>query len=131
MLFRSQGIQGPQGEKGPQGDPTTVNGKTGASIVLTGDDIAISADDDATVKERVNNVRSAASTAQSTADTAVTKANAAQSTANNAMPKSGGTFTGAIVAPYLNLSGYYVRNIWCGDANEHMVNTTYIWTKRK
>lgn len=56
-----QGIQGPQGEKGPQGDPTTVNGKTGASIVLTGDDIPISASDNTTVKERVDNVRSAAS----------------------------------------------------------------------
>lgn len=49
-----QGIQGPQGEKGPQGDPTTVNGKTGASIVLTGDDIPISASDNTTVKERFN-----------------------------------------------------------------------------
>lgn len=60
-----------------------VNGKTGASIVLTGDDIAISADDDTTVKERVDSVQSAASEAQSTADTAVSKANAAQSTATN------------------------------------------------
>ena len=66
-----QGIQGPQGEKGPQGDPTTVNGKTGASIVLTGDDIAISASDSTTVKKRVDNVWSAASTAQSTADKAL------------------------------------------------------------
>lgn len=58
-----------------------VNGKTGASIVLTGDDIPISASDNTTVKERIDSVRSAASTAQSTADTAVTKANAAQNTA--------------------------------------------------
>ena len=71
-----QGIQGPQGEKGPQGDPTTVNGKTGASIVLTGDDIAISANDNTTVKERVDNARS-------TAGTAVSKANTAQETATN------------------------------------------------
>lgn len=48
-----------------------VNGKTGASIVLTGDDIAISASDNTTVKERVDNVWSAASTAQSTADKAL------------------------------------------------------------
>ena len=73
-----QGIQGPQGEKGPQGDPTTVNGKTGASIVLTGDDIPISASDSTTVKERVDNVRSAASEAQSTASVA-------QSTADRAL----------------------------------------------
>lgn len=46
---------------------TTVNGKTGASIVLTGEDIAISADDNTTVKERVGNVQSAASTAHNTA----------------------------------------------------------------
>lgn len=120
--------------------------------MLTGEDIAISADDDTTVKERVDSVRSAASEAQSaastaqgtadtavskantaqiTADTAVTKANAAQNTANNAMPKSGGTFTGAIAVPNSNLGGYFVRNIWCGDASQRVVNTSYIWTKRK
>lgn len=45
-------VAGIKGDKGPQGDPTTVNGKTGPSIVLTGDDIAISASDNTTVKER-------------------------------------------------------------------------------
>ena len=115
-----------------------VNGKTGASIVLTGDDIAISASDNTTVKERVDSVQSAASeaqstasAAQSTADTAVSKANTAQSTANSAMPKSGGNFTGAIAVPNSNNAGYFVRNIWCGDAYEREVNTSYIWTKRK
>ena len=72
-----------------------------------------------------------ANTAQSTADTAVTKANAAQNTANNAMPKSGGNFTGAIAVPNSNNAGYFVRNIWCGDAYEREVNTSYVWTKRK
>lgn len=48
------------------------------------------------IKERIDGVQSTANTAQSTADTAVTKANAAQNTANNAMPKSGGTFTGEV-----------------------------------
>lgn len=57
--------------------------------------------------------------------------NTAQSTANNAMPKSGGNFTGAIAVPNSNLGGYFVRNIWCGDASEREVNTSYIWTKRK
>lgn len=48
------------------------------------------------IKERIDGVQSTANTAQSTADTAVAKANAAQDTANNAMPKSGGTFTGEV-----------------------------------
>ena len=34
-----QGIQGPEGAQGPKGDPTTVNGKTGASITLTASDV--------------------------------------------------------------------------------------------
>ena len=34
-----QGIQGPQGEQGPQGTPTTVNGKSGASITLSAADV--------------------------------------------------------------------------------------------
>lgn len=84
-----------------------------------------------TVKQQIDSVRSTANAAQSTADTAVTKANAAQSTANNAMPKSGGTFTGAIAVPNSKLGGYFVRNIWCGDASEQKVDTSYIWTKRK
>lgn len=81
--------------------------------------------------EAVNNAQSTADTAVTTANAAQSTANAAQNTANNAMPKSGGNFTGAISAPYINLSGYFVRNIWCGDASEQLVNTIYIWTKRK
>lgn len=83
------------------------------------------------IKGRIDSARSAASTAQSTADTAKSTAENAQSTANNAMPKSGGNFTGAIVVPNSNTKGYFVRNIWCGDASERLVNTSYIWTKRK
>lgn len=64
-------------------------------------------------------------------DSARSAASAAQSTANNAMPKSGGYFTGAIAVPNSNNAGYFVRNIWCGDASEREVNTSYIWTKRK
>lgn len=33
------GEQGPKGDTGPQGNPTTVNGKTGASITLTAADV--------------------------------------------------------------------------------------------
>lgn len=45
------------------------------------------------------NAASAASQAQTTATAAQSAANAAQSTANNALPKTGGTMTGAIVLP--------------------------------
>lgn len=34
-----KGVQGPQGETGPQGNPTTVNGKSGASITLDASDV--------------------------------------------------------------------------------------------
>lgn len=64
-----QGIQGPQGEKGSQGDPTTVNGKTGASIVLTGDDIAFSANDSTPIKERIDRIYPVGSIYMSVNDT--------------------------------------------------------------
>jgi len=41
-----QGIQGIQGLTGPQGNPTTVNGHTGASITLTKNDIGLDQVDD-------------------------------------------------------------------------------------
>lgn len=57
---------------------------------------------------------------------------AIKNTADNAMPRSGGTFTGAIQVPNnIKLNGYYVRSIWCGDASERSVDVTYLWTKRK
>lgn len=56
------------------------------------------------VKQQIDSVRSTANAAQSTA-------NAAQNTANNAMPKSGGTFTGAVVADSGIKAGDYLRNI--------------------
>lgn len=52
-------------------------------------------------------------------------------TNNQQMPIAGGNFTGAITVPNSNKEGYFVRNIWCGDASERVVNTSYIWTKRK
>ena len=68
---------------------TTVNGKTGASIVLTGDDIPFSAGDSSenTVKYNIDGAWSLAETAQTTAETAQTTAETAQNTANNAIPK--------------------------------------------
>lgn len=36
-----QGIQGPQGPKGDQGTPTTVNGKSGTSVILEAADIPL------------------------------------------------------------------------------------------
>lgn len=83
---------------------TTVNGKTGASIVLTGDDIPFSAGDSSenTIKYNIDgawslaetaqttaeDAQTTAETAQTTAETAQTTAETAQNTANNAMPKS-------------------------------------------
>lgn len=39
-----QGIQGPEGPAGPQGEPTVVNGKSGAAITLTAADVGARAD---------------------------------------------------------------------------------------
>lgn len=83
------------------------------------------------IKERIDDVQSTANTAQSTADTAVTKANAAQNTANNAMPKSGGTFTGVIIAKRVNYTGYAIRNILPCDSSWNVVSTNTILTLRK
>lgn len=72
-----------------------------------------------------------ANAAQSTADTAVTKANAAQNTANNAMPKSGGTFTGNVVASYNNHAGDCIRNIVCSNTSWVPMSTNKIIAIRK
>lgn len=100
-----------------------VNGTRNNLIVL---------DSDGNISDgQLKIIADTANNAQSTANNAQSTANAAQNTANNAMPKSGGYFTGAINVPNSNKSGYFVRNIWCGDASEREVNTSYIWTKRK
>lgn len=62
-------------------------------------------------KQQIDSVRSTANAARSTANAAQSTANAAQSTANNAMPKSGGTFTGAVQSNAEILEGDYLRNI--------------------
>lgn len=83
------------------------------------------------VETAISEVQRAASTAQGTADTAVSKANAAQSTANNAMPKSGGTFTGNVVASYNNYAGDCIRNIETCNSGWGGVSTNKIITIRK
>lgn len=84
------------------------------------------------IKERIDSAQSAASTAQNTADTAVTKANAAQNTANNAMPKSGGNFTGVLIAKAVNYAGVAIRNIApCDSTGWNLVSTDKIITLRK
>lgn len=82
-------------------------------------------------KERIDGVQSTANTAQSTADTAVAKANAAQNTANNAMPISGGTFTGAVVADSGIKAGDYLRNIAIKGNTGIDVPTMWVFFRRK
>lgn len=83
-------------------------------------------------KDDVQAAKSAASEAQSTADTAVSKANAAQETANNAMPKSGGTFTGDITLkgrPTANLhpaTKQYVDGHTGNKSNPHGVTKSQV-----
>lgn len=83
------------------------------------------------IKERIDGVQSTANTAQSTADTAVAKANAAQNTANNAMPKSGGTFTGAVVADSVIRAGDYLRNIAIKASDGIDTPTISVFFRRK
>lgn len=83
------------------------------------------------VETAISEVQRAASTAQGTADTAVSKANAAQNTANNAMPKSGGTFTGIVAAYGSNRSGSNIRNIETCNSGWGGVSTNKIITLRK
>ena len=123
------------------------------SVKATAENAKSTADN---AKSTANNAKSTANNAKSTADSAKSTAQTAKTSVDNhtsnksnphevtkeqvglgnvtnveQMPKSGGTFTGAITVPNSNLSGYYVRNILCGDASERKVNTSYIWTKRK
>lgn len=65
------------------------------------------------------------------AATAADAARAAQSTANAAMPKSGGTFTGAIIAQSANRNGAYIRNTRVQDASSNSQNTNFIIMVRK
>lgn len=76
------------------------------------------------VKQQIDSVRSTANAAQSTA-------NAAQNTANNAMPKSGGNFTGNVAAYGSNRSGGNIRNIETCNSGWGGVSTNKIVTLRK
>lgn len=83
------------------------------------------------VKQQIDSVRSTANAAQSTANAAQNTANAAQNTANNAMPKSGGNFTGNVVAYGSNRRGGNIRNIETCDSGWGGVSTNRIITIRK
>lgn len=70
------------------------------------------------IKERIDSAQSAASTAQNTA--------------NNAMPKSGGNFTGVLIAKAVNYAGVAIRNIApCDSTGWNLVSTDKIITLRK
>lgn len=70
------------------------------------------------IKGRIDSARSAA-------DTAVSKANAAQNTANNAMPKSGGTFTGCVSGPYTPSTDTRFYNACTYNANKSQRVSVY------
>ena len=67
-----------------------------------------------------------ANAAKNTAENAVTAASKAQTTANAAMPKTGGTFTGNVVAYGTNRTSSCLRNIYVNG-----VATNYILMVRK
>ena len=78
-----------------------------------------------------NAAQSTANAAQSTANAAQSTANAAQNTANNAMPKSGGTFTGNVTADGSNRIGGCIRDIYMCNSSWVGVSTSRLVTLRK
>lgn len=56
---------------------------------------------------------------------------AAQNTANAAMPKSGGSFSGRVVASHANINDWAVRNIYFTDVNGNGVSSCRLRTYRK
>ena len=100
-----RGIQGAEGPQGPKGDPAIVNGKAPDSagvITLDASDIGAAPASHAsdttvhiTASERTGwNGKASAESVQ----TAQTAAENAQAAANAALPKTGGTMTGALTA---------------------------------
>ena len=65
------------------------------------------------------------------AGTAVTQAAAAQTTADAAMPKSGGTFTGEIVASGTVSSLTALRNIRVQNSSSETMSTGFVILQRK
>lgn len=63
------------------------------------------------VSTDIASAQSVADSAQVIANDAKAVATTAKNTANNAMPKSGGTFTGNIIACSTNRTGTNLRNI--------------------
>lgn len=103
---------------------TTVNGKTGASIVLTGKDIEIPSLENLPIEDCILLTLNIANNAQDTA-------NAAQDAADNAMPRSGGAFEGAVWAMDGPRDGGQIRNIHTYDSSWKRVATDRIITLRK
>ena len=66
-----------------------------------------------------------------TANAANTAAATAQSTANAAMPKSGGQFTGNVIAYAYNRSGDSIRSISISDSSGNVVPTNTMFFYRK
>ena len=83
------------------------------------------------IKGRIDSAQSTANAAQSTANAAQSTANAAQNTANNAMPKSGGTFTGNVTADGSNRIGGCIRDIYMCNSSWVGVSTSRLVTLRK
>lgn len=72
------------------------------------DEAAAKADN---AQEAANNAQTSADNAKTTADAAATTATSAKTTADNAMPKSGGTFTGNVIAYNSNRNSSCLRNV--------------------
>ena len=93
-------------------------------------------DNNETVEDTINKIISGttvvakatyATSAGSAVDqTARNNASAAQTTANNAMPKSGGAFTGSASAVSTNRSGATLRNIEVKNSSDSFVSTNSI-----
>lgn len=79
----------------------------------------------------VSNAQASADSAQASADNAQTTANTVKTTANNAMPKSGGTFTGQTFAYSTNRAARDLRNIAVRNSNNAGANTNSILMVRK
>lgn len=96
------GPAGPEGPAGPQGEPgpAGADGAPGAS-----------GKDGAGVKSMTYNSSANQWTVTLTDNTTITVDGPAIPDVSAYMPKSGGTFTGAVQAAAASTSGYYVRNI--------------------
>lgn len=84
-----------------------------------------------TVCGDITTAYNAATAAQTTANAAKTNAATAQTTANNAMPKTGGVFTGTVQAGSANRNTSCLRNIKVENASAEVQSTNFIVMQRK